>query len=336
MTESGAAQSAARKIGVPVSEYVERRENGQKWCYHCAKWRETSEFNVDNARRDGLSNRCRPCSRAYQRAYLRSQPCSICGEASYGGQCKACYAIITARHKKYREELRPYRRLAWAVTVAARLHRKWLKTARRFFGGIASIAAKRIRTEQELAERERLAAERRAERDRKLAERERLTAERKAARERKTAARRARWWDYPRAPQYARSLDKKLIDTDWSEDFYDVTASQNDGPLSDILNARLWELVGDSDIGRLSEHQLTRLREQLVAEGISGPAVQQSERERLREPERHAGERIKRGGGHGGKRGRSQQSEVTRQHHVRNMTKAQKRADKRERKARQR
>lgn len=55
---AGALKVAAKKIGVPIEEYVTRMANGQKWCTNCRQWHDVSHFGVDNSRHDKLTTSC--------------------------------------------------------------------------------------------------------------------------------------------------------------------------------------------------------------------------------------------------------------------------------------
>ena len=52
-------KSAAKRIGVTVSEYISRCRDSQKWCSRCRAWHDISRFNADRSRGDGLTASCR-------------------------------------------------------------------------------------------------------------------------------------------------------------------------------------------------------------------------------------------------------------------------------------
>jgi hypothetical protein len=69
MNRERAAKIAARRLGITVEEYTERRGSGQKWCYACRVWHPYSNFNRNKCASDGLANVCRKvnadrCARA--------------------------------------------------------------------------------------------------------------------------------------------------------------------------------------------------------------------------------------------------------------------------------
>lgn len=54
----GAVKTAAKRIGVPLSEYENRVRSGLKYCTTCKRWHERSAFGVDATRYDGLDPHC--------------------------------------------------------------------------------------------------------------------------------------------------------------------------------------------------------------------------------------------------------------------------------------
>jgi hypothetical protein len=95
---------------------------------------------------------------------------------------------------------------------------------------------------------------------------------------------------------------------------YASTGSTIDAELD---RERLWELVGDmhpDDVARMDDHSLARLQARLAEEGLATPKVTQSERERLREPDKHSGSHIKKSKSRGGKRRRKEQIALMKGH----------------------
>ncbi|MCJ2020552.1 HNH endonuclease [Methylobacterium sp. E-065] len=72
-TKVGAAQARANKIGIQLSDLLER-EKAEKWCWSCRGWRERSRFNSDRSRYDGLSTRCQDCTRVKVRVCTKGRP----------------------------------------------------------------------------------------------------------------------------------------------------------------------------------------------------------------------------------------------------------------------
>jgi len=66
-TKQGAIITAAKKAGISVEDYIERTSNGIKKCTICRQWKDIKEFTRDRTRYDGLSKRCKCCSRALWR-----------------------------------------------------------------------------------------------------------------------------------------------------------------------------------------------------------------------------------------------------------------------------
>jgi hypothetical protein len=58
-TRSGAIKIAAKRVGVPVDEYLAHMAIGEKWCYSCKRWHSRSIFTIDRSRHDGLAATCR-------------------------------------------------------------------------------------------------------------------------------------------------------------------------------------------------------------------------------------------------------------------------------------
>ncbi len=328
MTPEGAAKIAARRIGVEVAEYLARREAGEKWCFGCRDWHSVTAFSVDRSRSDGLNGQCREAASAYIRSYLRSSACSACGAACYNNLCADCYAARAEHRRREREAIAPYKRLARAIVIAARLRVKWAKRAKRLLLGIARVAERVLRAEMC----------------------ERGKAQRLAERERGKALKRARWWsDSRRGPANPISLDAPIrLGVDGGDlSFYEIARTRSlahitDDPadlsVRDEDAALLRSLVGamePEDVQRMTAWDLDRLRDRLVEAGLAPGGVHQEERERLRDPQRHAGASITKSGRRGGgKRTRAQQQQVTRDHKVRELTTAQKHAHAERRSAR--
>jgi hypothetical protein len=62
-TPEGAIKAAAARIGISVNDYLANLAASRKWCTACRSWIDRKDFHGDKARRDGLSTRCRNCSR---------------------------------------------------------------------------------------------------------------------------------------------------------------------------------------------------------------------------------------------------------------------------------
>lgn len=64
----GALKTAARKAGVTLDEYNQRRAGGEKWCNRCSAWHRFSEFGRDVSRWDGLDAACKASRRGVYEA----------------------------------------------------------------------------------------------------------------------------------------------------------------------------------------------------------------------------------------------------------------------------
>lgn len=69
-SRAGAETSAARKAGVSVQEYRERRSSGIKRCVSCREWKHVTAFGNDRSRGDGRAATCLRCrDRRYRKTY---------------------------------------------------------------------------------------------------------------------------------------------------------------------------------------------------------------------------------------------------------------------------
>lgn len=91
---------------------------------------------------------------------------------------------------------------------------------------------------------------------------------------------------------------------------HEVIADPLADPQREYDAKRLGEIVGDmapEDVAKMDSHSLQRLQERLREEGLVTIGVQKSERERLRDPEKHSGGGIAKSKSRGGKRRRKEQ-----------------------------
>ncbi len=71
-TREGAAEIAARRLGLTYEDYVRRVGLGLKWCTRCRSWHPREHFAGDDTRSDGLQAKCRACdARLYQQRRAR-------------------------------------------------------------------------------------------------------------------------------------------------------------------------------------------------------------------------------------------------------------------------
>jgi hypothetical protein len=57
----GSYKSAARIAGCTLEEYINKKENGEKWCYNCHNWKTLSMFWAHSSRSDGKDPVCSEC-----------------------------------------------------------------------------------------------------------------------------------------------------------------------------------------------------------------------------------------------------------------------------------
>ncbi|WDL99756.1 hypothetical protein [Alicyclobacillus sp. ALC3] len=59
----GVLKTAAKRLGVPFEMYIEKLNQGLKYCWKCQQWMARGEFNADKSKSDGLKAVCRICAR---------------------------------------------------------------------------------------------------------------------------------------------------------------------------------------------------------------------------------------------------------------------------------
>ena len=64
----GALKGAAKRRGMSVEDYIDKLEEGEKWCTGCKAWHQYTEFKEDVTRSDGLSTVCASFNNARNRA----------------------------------------------------------------------------------------------------------------------------------------------------------------------------------------------------------------------------------------------------------------------------
>lgn len=58
-SRAGVMRTAAKRLGLTLSEYEQRIAGGEKWCTTCKAWRQRADFVRDASRSDGLKAACR-------------------------------------------------------------------------------------------------------------------------------------------------------------------------------------------------------------------------------------------------------------------------------------
>lgn len=119
--------------------------------------------------------------------------------------------------------------------------------------------------------------------------------------ERVRAMKSARWWRVKPEHKLPISLDAaRSFEGGEGSEFYDrVITDRVEDPAAvavrDFASSRLRQIVGDmapEDVQRMTAWDLDRLRARLADAGLVPNGVQDQERERLRDPRRHSGERV--------------------------------------------
>lgn len=67
----GALKKAAQRCGMTPDQYLEKTQNGFKWCWRCRSWKLCSDFGRDMGRYDQLRPYCNRCARAL---YIQTHP----------------------------------------------------------------------------------------------------------------------------------------------------------------------------------------------------------------------------------------------------------------------
>lgn len=111
----GNAKTSAKRVGLSLDEWLDRRERGEKRCFRCQEWKPIEEFAKDVSRKTGRTSSCKPCtSNASKMSIygiskrkldeLLGSPCEICGRSDRqididhchetgvvrGGLCETC------------------------------------------------------------------------------------------------------------------------------------------------------------------------------------------------------------------------------------------------------
>lgn len=64
----GVLKVAAKRVGIPLEEYLEKIDSGFKWCHQGNHWQPRDNFHTDQSRGDGLAAVCKNC-RAVENPY---------------------------------------------------------------------------------------------------------------------------------------------------------------------------------------------------------------------------------------------------------------------------
>ena len=66
-------KQGATKLGIPVDEYRQHVENGNRWCSLCKRWQPVGEFLRHGSRGGGVNTMCTASWRVYMREYMRAK-----------------------------------------------------------------------------------------------------------------------------------------------------------------------------------------------------------------------------------------------------------------------
>lgn len=64
----GSLKTAAKRLGLSLPEYLERRNNGLKSCFLCRNWLPLALFNAEKSRTDGLHPKCKECQSKFSKS----------------------------------------------------------------------------------------------------------------------------------------------------------------------------------------------------------------------------------------------------------------------------
>lgn len=308
MNAERAAKIAAARLGISGNEYCDRRAVGEKWCCGCQSWHSIDAFVRDRAYADGRAKLCRE---AYRIRYGFTQTCVDCGgqrSAASGQRCAGCYKaygrkrrVEALRERGYRIVVRAHglvnRARAFAQKELARAQRKLEADLRKLRDRGDAICRK---TRAAVARLKAYLAKQRV-RAQRLEAKQALLAERAAERERVRAMKSARWWREKPEQKLPLSLDALSVweDGGGSEFYERVLSSRVEDPFAVVVqdsdSTSLWQIVGDmtpEDVQRMTAWDLDRLRSRLADAGLVPDGVQDAERDRLRDPTRHAGAKV--------------------------------------------
>lgn len=77
---SGVQKVAAKRIGIPFDDYIERMAN-EKWCTVCKSWKLRNSFCIDNSRGDGLGSKCVDCRCVKERKSIKGRVSTFKGKS---------------------------------------------------------------------------------------------------------------------------------------------------------------------------------------------------------------------------------------------------------------
>jgi hypothetical protein len=63
-----ARKSAAKRLGIPIEDYLEKINLNLKWCSVCQSWQNIHNFNQNRSAHDDKDKICRECRRSFDKA----------------------------------------------------------------------------------------------------------------------------------------------------------------------------------------------------------------------------------------------------------------------------
>ena len=64
--------ATAKRLGITVAEWLQKRDIGQKWCCRCKAWHSKTAFGQDSSKYDGLHGACRASRSQFDKSvYIR-------------------------------------------------------------------------------------------------------------------------------------------------------------------------------------------------------------------------------------------------------------------------
>lgn len=70
----GSVKTAAKRLGIPLEEYIAHLTANEKWCRACQDWHPATDFAIDRSRGDGRVTLCREAANSQRRADYEPSP----------------------------------------------------------------------------------------------------------------------------------------------------------------------------------------------------------------------------------------------------------------------
>ena len=130
----GVLKVAARRLGIPFEEYMQKINSGLKYCWKCQSWKPVDDFGNDATRGDGKAAKCYEC--AYDRTTengpgMRDRRRMMAKGLSWCRGCQTWLPSSTVHQGACRECLNRESRERYSRDAEHRMSRKARKAARR-------------------------------------------------------------------------------------------------------------------------------------------------------------------------------------------------------------